>query len=109
VRDMTNDTSICTHDDVRQSFAIKVQKVRDSEHLAATRGSRFDENRATPRLAEIVSPPDGHLLGQSGFRIFLGDAKDLAGNVHGAAEGAGWDGGELGYFNLDLTEIKRKR
>jgi hypothetical protein len=90
-------------DAIRQSCAAIIREVRDSEHIEAILGRFFGENWNTPRLAEIVSTPGGHLLdqcgGQSAFRDFLEDAKALAANVHGVAEVAGWDGGELGYFN----------
>ena len=107
---MTDAPPIRSPGAIRQSCAGIIREVRGSEHIEAILGSLFGKNWNTPRLADIVSTTGGHLLGRCGgdstFSVFLGDAKDLAANVHGVAEVAGWDGGEAGYLIGNLTEIK---
>jgi hypothetical protein len=109
---MTDDTPIRSPDAIRQSCAAKIYDVRVSEHFEAILGSLLGEDWTTPRLAEIVSTPDGHLLGRcegvSAFKVFLGTAKDLTANIHGVAQVAGLDGDDVGYLVGKLAEIKRQ-
>lgn len=67
----------------------------------------------SPRLIELVSTSDGHLLGrcegEHSFKVFLGETEDLIRNIHGVAGVAELDGDELGYLVASVAEIKRTR
>lgn len=109
----TDDLPIRSPETLRQSCAGKLREVRVSEHFQAILGSLLGEDWTTPRLAEVVITPDGKLLGrcadEATFRVFLGTAKDLVGNIHGVAQVAGLDGDEVGYLVAQVAEIKRQR
>jgi hypothetical protein len=87
--------------------------VQVSDHFRAILGCLLGEDWTTPRLLEMVSTPDGHLLGrcegQLGFSIFLGASEDLLKNVRGVAAVAELDGDELGYLLGKVAEIKRRK
>ena len=110
---MDADYSIREPDEIRRDCARKLREIRVSEHFEAILGTLLGESWTTPMLVEIVSTPDGHLLGRCegeiAFKVFLGTANDLTVNVHGVAEVAGLDGDEVGYLVGKLAEIKRQR
>ncbi len=76
-------------------------------------GCLLRENWTTPVLVEMVSTPDGHLLGrcegEAACQAFLGATDDLIRNIHGVAEVADLDGDEVGYLVARVAEIKRQR
>lgn len=81
--------------------------VEISDHFQAILGCLLGEDWTTPRLAEMVIAPDGHLLGrcdgEAAFKAFLGASADLLKNVHGVAE---LDGDEIGYLVAKVAEIQ---
>lgn len=107
------DAPIRSPEILRESCAGKLREVRVSEQFQAILGGLLGQDWTTPRLAEVVITPDGQLLGrcdgEAGFRVFLGSAKDLVGNIHGVARVAGLDGDEVGYLVAKVAEIKRQR
>jgi hypothetical protein len=58
-------------------------------------GCLLGENWTTSMLVEMVSTPDGHLLGRSegeaSCQAFLGETDDLIRNINGVAKVAGLD------------------
>ncbi len=108
----THDPTIREPEDIRSSCAHKLAGVEVSDHFRAILGCLLGEDWATPRLAEMVATPDGHLLGRcdgdAAFRAYLGAAADLLRNVHGVAAVAELDGDEIGYLVGKVAEIKRQ-
>ena len=100
-------------EEIRRDCARKLRAVQVSDHFQAILGCLLGEDWTTPRLAEMVITPDGHLLGrcdgEAAFKAFLGAASDLLKNVHGVAEVAELDGDEIGYLVGKVAEIKRQR
>src|SRR5690242_19209734 len=100
-------------DQIRQDCARKLQMVQVSDHFRAILGCLLGEDWTTPRLAEMVITPDGHLLGrcegEPSFKAFLGASADLLNNIRGVAPVAELDGDELGYLLGKVAEIKRQR
>lgn len=100
-------------DQIRQDAARKLRAVQVSEHFQAILGCLLGENWTTPRLAEVVVTPDGHLLGrcdgEAAFTAFLGASDDLLRNIHGVASVAELDGDEIGFLVAKVAEIKRRR
>lgn len=107
------DVPIRSPETLRESCAGKLREVRVSEHFQAILGALLGENWTTPRLAEVVITLDGQLLGrcegEAGFKVFLGTARELVGNIHGVARVAGLDGDEVGWLVGKVAEIKRQR
>jgi hypothetical protein len=99
-------------DDIRRDCARKLLAVQLSDHFRAILGYLLGEDWTTPRLAEMVITPDGHLLGrcdgEASFAAFLGASEDLLNNVRGVAAVAGLDGDELGYLLGRVAQIKRR-
>ena len=100
-------------DQIRRDCARKLRVVEVSDHFRAILGCLLGEEWTTPRLAEMVITPDGHLLGrcegEASFKVFLGASQDLLRNVHGVAPVAELDGDEIGYLVGKVAEIKRQR
>lgn len=109
---MTDEPAIRTSDQIRQTCARKLRAVEISSHFQAILGCLLGEDWTTPRLAEMVITPDGHLLGrrngESSFKAFLGASADLLRNIHGVAPVAELDGDEIGYLVGKVAEIKRQ-
>lgn len=109
---MSDDIPIRHPDQIRQDCARKLRAVRVSDHFQAILGCLLREDWTTPRLAEMVITPDGHLLGrcdgEASFQTFLGASADLLRNVHGVAGVAELDGDEIGYLVGRDAEIKRQ-
>ena len=99
--------------DIRRGCARKLRSVQISDHFRAILGCLPGEDWTTPRLAEVVVTPDGHLLGrcegEPSFHAFLGAADDLVRNLHGVAPVAGLDGDEVGFLVGKVAEIKRRK
>ena len=110
---MTADTPIRTPEAIRQSCAAKLCGIEISGHFIAMLGCLLQEKWTTPVLVEMVSTPDGHLLGRcegdASCQAFLGETEDLIRNIHGVAKVAGLDGDEAGYLVAKVAEIKRQR
>ena len=111
---MTNDDPpIREPDEIRQGCSKKLKAIQVSDHFQAILGCLLREDWTTPRLAEIVITPDGHLLGrcdgESSFKAFLGASADLLKNIHGIAPVAGLDGDEVGYLLGKVAEIKGQK
>jgi hypothetical protein len=51
-------------DEIRRDCARKLRSVKVSDHFLAILGCLLGEDWTTPRLAEMVITPDGHLLGR---------------------------------------------
>jgi hypothetical protein len=87
--------------------------VQISDHFQAILGCLLQEDWSTPKLAEMVITPDGHLLGRcdgdAAFKAFLGASNDLIENIHGVAPVAELDGDEVGYLVGKVATIKRQR
>lgn len=109
----SDDLPIREPDQIRQDYARKLRAVQVSDHFQAILGCLLGEDWTTPRLAEMVITPDGHLLGrcegESSFKAFLGASEDLVRNIHGVAPVAQLDGDEIGYLVGRVAEIKRQR
>lgn len=109
---MTDDLPIREPDQLRRDCARKLRAVEVSDHFQAILGCLLGEDWTTPRLAEMVVTPDGHLLGrcegEGSFRAFLGASEDLLRNIHGVAPVAELDGDEIGYLVGKVAEIKRQ-
>jgi hypothetical protein len=107
-----DDSPIREPDQIRRDCARKLRSVQVSDHFRAILGCLLGEDWTTPRLAEMVITPDGHLLGrcegEASFRAFLGAAEDLLRNVHGVAPVAVQLGDEIGYLVGKIAEIKRQ-
>jgi hypothetical protein len=107
-----DDHPIREPEQIRQDCARKLQVVQVSDHFQAILGCLLGEDWTTPRLAEMVITPDGHLLGrcegEASFQTFLGASADLLRNVHGVAEVAELDGDEVGYMVGRVAEVKRQ-
>lgn len=110
---MADDPTIREPDQIRRDCARKLRAVEVSEHFQAILGCLLGEDWTTPRLVEMVSTPDGHLLGrcdgEASFSAFLGASEDLLKNIHGVAPVAELDGDEVGYLLGKVAEIKRQR
>ncbi|MFN6334603.1 MAG: hypothetical protein ACK45A_22810 [Planctomyces sp.] len=82
-----------------------------SDHFRAILGCLLSETSTTPTLVELVSTPDGHLLGrcdgEAASRVFLGNSEDLLRNIHGVAIVAELDGDEIGYLLGRIAKIRR--
>lgn len=82
-----------------------------SDHFRAILGCLLSETWTTPTLVELVSTPDGHLLGrcdgEAASRVFLGNSEDLLRNIHGVAIVAELDGDEIGYLLGRIAKIRR--
>ena len=98
---------------IRHDCARKLRAVKVSDHFQAILGCLLGEDWTTPRLAEMVITPDGHLIGrcdgESSFKAFLGASEDLLKNIHGIAPVAGLDGDEVGYLLGKVVEIKGQK
>ena len=109
----SDDKPIREPDQIRQDCVRKLRVVKVSDHFQAILGSRLGEDWTTPRLAEMVITPDGHMLGRCegdpSFKAFLGASEDLIRNIHGVAAVAELDGDEVGYLVAKVAEIKRQR
>ncbi|MFO0537531.1 MAG: hypothetical protein ACK524_22880 [Planctomyces sp.] len=85
--------------------------VQVSDHFRAILGCLLSETWTTPTLVELVSTPDGHLLGrcdgEAASRVFLGNSEDLLRNIHGVAIVAELDGDEIGYLLGRIAKIRR--
>ena len=85
--------------------------VQVSDHFRAILGCLLSETWTTPTLVELVSTPDGHLLGrcagEAASRVFLGNSEDLLRNIHGVATVAELDGDEIGYLLGRVAKIRR--
>lgn len=110
---MTDDLPIRDPEQIRRACARKLREVQVSAHFQAILGCLLGEDWTTPRLAEMVVTPDGHVLGrpagEPSFKAFLGASEDLVRNVHGVAPVAGLDGDEIGYLVGKVAEIKGQR
>ena len=108
-----DDLPIRDPDQIRSDCARKLQAVQVSDHFQAILSCLLGEDWTTPRLAEMVITPDGHLLGrcdgESSFKAFLGASEDLIKNIHGVAPVAEHDGDEIGFLVAKVAEIKRQR
>lgn len=108
----SEDLPIREPDQIRRDCARKLQAVQVSDHFQAILGCLLGEDWTTPRLAEMVVTPDGHLLGrcegEASFGAFLGASEDLLRNIHGVAPVAELDGDEIGYLVGRVAEIKRQ-
>ena len=82
-----------------------------SDHFRAILGCLLSETWTTPTLVELVSTPDGHVLGrcdgEAASRVFLGNSEDLLRNIHGVAIVAELDGDEIGYQLGRVAKIRR--
>jgi hypothetical protein len=100
-------------DEIRRACARKLAGVEVSDHFRAILGCLLGEDWTTPRLVEMVTTPDGHLLGrcdgEEGFSVFLGAADDLLRNVRGVAAVAELDGDETGYLLGRVAGIRQRR
>jgi hypothetical protein len=100
-------------DQIRLDCIRKLLAVQVSDKFQAILGCLLGEPWTSPRLIELVSTPDGHLLGRcegdDSFKAFLGDTEDLIRNIHGVATVAELDGDEVGYLVAKVAEIKRQR
>lgn len=109
---INDDSPIRSTEQIRQDCARKLQAVQVSDHFQAILGCLLGEDWTTPRLAEMVITPDGHLLGrcdgESSFKVFLGASDDLIKNIHGVAAVAELDGDEIGYLVGRVAETKRQ-
>ena len=109
---MADDLPIRDTDQIRRDCARKLREVEVSDHFRAILGWLLGAEWATPRLAEMVVTPDGHLLGrcegEASFKAFLGASEDLLRNIHGVAPVAELDGDEIGYLVGRVAEIKRQ-
>ena len=110
---MTDDLPIRSPDTIRGSCAAKLLQVRISEHFGAMLGCLLGKDWTTPRIVEIVSTSDGHLLGrcegQPYCQMFPGETVDLIQNTHGVAEVAGLDGDEIGFLVAKVAEVTKRR
>ncbi len=110
---MSDDLPIRDPEQIRRDCARKLREVEVSDHFQAILGCLLGEDWTTPRLAEMVVTPDGHLLGrcegEASFKAFLGASEDLLRNIHGVAPVAELDGDEIGYLVGRVAEIKRQR
>jgi hypothetical protein len=108
-----NERPIREADEIRRDCARKLREVQVSDLFQAILGCLLGEYWTTPRLAEMVITPDGHLLGRCddevAFKAFLGASEDLIRNIHGVASVAELDGDEVGYLVAKVAEIKRQR
>lgn len=72
---MTDDSLIREPDEIRQDCVRKMSAVQISDHFQAILGCLLGQDWTTPRLAEMVITPDGHLIGRcdggSSFKAFL--------------------------------------
>jgi len=111
--DMPSDPPIRSPDTIRESCAAKILRIRISEHFGAMLGCLLGKDWTTPRIVEMVSTPDGHLLGRcegdTTCRLFLGETEDLLRNIHGVAGVAGLDGDEIGFLVAMVAEIKGQK
>lgn len=109
---MNSDLPIREPEQIRLGCVRKLQAVEVSDHFQAILGCLLGEEWTTPRLAEMVVTPDGHLLGrcegEASFQAFLGASEDLLRNIHGVASVAELDGDEFGYLVGRVAEIKRQ-
>ena len=98
---------------IRRDCATKLEAVQVSDHFRAILGCLLGEDWTTPRLAEMVITPDGHLLGrcdgEPAFNIFLGASTDLVKNIQGVAPVAELDGDEVGFLVASVAGIKRQK
>ena len=73
---MTDDSAIREPEQIRSDCARKVGGVQVSNHFRAILGCLLSETWTTPTLVELVSTPDGHLLGrcagEATSHVFLG-------------------------------------
>ena len=110
---MTDDAPIREPDQIRRDCARKLRAVQVSTHFQAILGCLLGEDWTTPRLAEMVVTPDGHMLGrcegEASFKVFLGASEDLLRNIHGVAPDAELDGDEIGFLVGKVTKIKKQR
>jgi hypothetical protein len=108
-----DDLPIRDPNQIRSDCARKLRPVEVSDRFQAILGCLLGEDWTTPRLAEMVITPDGHLLGrcdgESAFQALLGEAQDLVRNIHGVARVAELDGDETGYLVGKVAELKRQR
>ena len=109
---MTDDSAIREPEQIRSDCARKVGGVQVSDHFRAILGCLLSETWTTPTLVELVSTPDGHLLGrcagEAASRVFLGNSEDLLRNIHGVAIVAELDGDEIGYLLGRVAKIRRE-
>ena len=107
------DPTIREPGEIRSACSRKLAEVEVSDHFPGILGCLLGEDWTTPRLAEMVVTPDGHLLGRCdgdrAFKAFLGSPADLIRNIHGVAAVAGLDGDETGYLVGKVAEVKRQR
>ncbi len=100
-------------DQIRLDCIRKLLAVQVSDKFQAILGCLLGEPWTSPRLIELVSTPDGCLLGrcegEHSFKAFLGETEDLIRNIHGVATVAELDGDEVGYLVASVAEIKRQR
>src|SRR5437773_8079842 len=91
---------------IRRECVRKLRAVQVSDHFQAILGCLLGEDWTTPRLAEMVITPDGHLLGrcdgEAAFKAFLGASEDLIKNIHGVAPVAALAGDEIGFLDEAL-------
>ena len=105
----SDDLPIRDPDQIRRDCARKLRSVEVSDHFQAILGCLLGEDWTTPRLAELVVTPDGHLLGRcEGEAAFQGASVDLLRNIHGVAPVADLDGDEIGYLVGKIAGIKRQ-
>ena len=105
----SSDLPIREPDQIRLDATHKLRQVQVSDHFQAILGCLLGQNWTTPKLVEMVVTSDGHLIGESTFKAFLGEAADLIRNIHGVAPIAELDGDEIGYLVGRVAEIKRQR
>lgn len=107
---MASDFSIREPEQIRLDCARKLRAIEVGDHFQAILGCLLGEDWTTPRLAEMVITPDGHLLGrcEGSFRAFLGASEDLLRNIHGVVPVAELDGDKIGYLVGKVAEIKRQ-
>jgi hypothetical protein len=109
---MTEHTPIREPEQIRQDCARKLRAVQVSPHFKAILGCLLGEDWTTPRLIEMQTTSDGHMLGRCdgdvSFKAFLGASEDLIRNVHGVAPAAELDGDEIGYLLGRIAETKRR-
>jgi len=108
----SDDPTIREPDQIRRDCARKLRAIQVSDHFQAILGCLLGEDWATPRLAEMVITPDGHVLGrcegEASFKAFLDASEDLIKNIHGVAPVAELDGDEIGFLVGKVAEIKRQ-
>ena len=90
-------------------FSLKVPLL-PTDMFTAIRGGLVGEDRATPRIEQlIVTSPTSACwpIGGRGGNQFIGAEEDPIRNIHGIVKAAGLDGEEMGFILGQIANLKR--